>query len=315
MRAMALTELGGADRLALAELPRPKPRRGEILLRVVACGVNPVDWKIAEGSATSRWPHAFPLVPGWDAAGVVEELGEGTSRFRKGDRVFCYARKPVVQWGTYAEYLAVDEGAAALMPSNLLFEEAAAVPLAALTAWQALFSKAGIAAGASVLVHGAAGGVGHFAVQLAANAGAVVAGTAGKENQDFVRSLGAVLAVDYGAEPIADAVRRRFAEGVDVVLDAVGGEGSDPVLEGLRPGGTLVSITGSRLEGAARARGCRFESFLVEPSAEHLRQIALLAERKRLRPQLAKIRPLAGAAEAWAESKAGHVRGKLVLNL
>lgn len=315
MRAMALTEFGGPDRLAPADLPRPKPRRGEILVRVVSCGVNPVDWKLAEGLLSTAWPHAFPLVPGWDAAGVVDELGEGSGRFRKGDRVYCLARKPVAQWGAYAEYLAVDEAAAALMPVNLLFEEAAAVPLAALTAWQALFTKAGLAAGQTVLVHGASGGVGHFAVQLAANAGARVAGTAGTANQEFVASLGAELAVDHTRDGIAESVRRRFAEGVDVVLDAVGGDDSDLLLDALRPGGILVSITGPRLEAPARSRGFRFESFLVEPSAEQLRRIALLAERKRLKPHLSKIRPLARAAEAWAESKAGHVRGKLVLNL
>lgn len=170
MKAVAMHAFGGPEVLVVTDLPRPKPDRGELLIRTLAAGVNPVDWKIREGSL-SRVPHGFPLIPGWDVAGVVDELGEGCQRFRKGERVFAYARKLHIQWGTYAEYVCVPERHVALMPPSLLFEEAAAIPCAALTAEQAL-ARAGLAAGATLLVLNGSGGVGHFALQLAKIAGA-----------------------------------------------------------------------------------------------------------------------------------------------
>jgi NADPH2:quinone reductase len=150
MKAVALHAFGGPEALTVTDLPRPKPERGEVLLRTLAAGVNPVDWKICEGRLAPV-PHAFPLIPGWDVAGVVEELGEGCQKFRKGDRVFAYARKPFIQWGTFAEYVGVPERHVALMPPSLLFEEAATIPCAALTAQQAL-TRAGVAPGATLLV-------------------------------------------------------------------------------------------------------------------------------------------------------------------
>jgi len=314
VRAMAIEEFGDLDRLKSMDLPRPKPDRGEVLVRVVAAGVNPVDWKIIEGRLRGALPHAFPLVPGWDVAGVVEELGEGASRFRRGERVFAYARKPVVQWGTFAEYVALGEEFVALMPSNLLFEEAAAVPLAALTAHQALL-KGALGSGKTVLVHGAAGGVGHFAVQLARNAGARVLGTASAANQAFVVGLGAEAAVDYQREDFRQAVRRVAPEGVDLVLDTVGGETLERSLEVLKPGGRLVSIVDRPDPSRCEQRGVAGDFVFVEPNGEQLKQLAGLVERGRLKPHVSRIRPLGEAAAALAESRAGHVRGKLVLAL
>src|SRR5512143_1912250 len=189
MRAVAFQAFGGPETLAVMDLPRPKPAPGEILIRAVAAGVNPVDWKMREGGL-SRLPHAFPIIPGWDVAGVVDELGEGCHRFRKGDRVFAYARKPYLHWGTYAECVAVPEKDAAPMPANLLFEEAAGIPCAALTAHQAL-TRAGLGSGATLLVLNGSGVVGHFALQLARIAGARSMATAGPRNQEFVLGQGA----------------------------------------------------------------------------------------------------------------------------
>ena len=244
MRAVAIESFGGSERLRLTDVPRPRPSRDEVLVRTVAAGVNPVDWKIREGFLADRSPHAFPLVPGWDVAGVVEEIGESISRFRKGDKVWAYARKPVVQWGTYAEFVAVREDHVALMPSKLLFEEAAGIPLAALTAYQALFVHARVESGMTVLVHAAAGGVGHFAVQLATHAGARVYGTASSANHPFVLELGAVGAIDYGREDFREGVSRLCPDGVDVVLDAVGGDTQHRSLDVVKAGGSLVSIVG-----------------------------------------------------------------------
>lgn len=311
MRAIAIDEFGGP--LKAVTLSRPKPGRGEILIRVVAAGVNPVDWKIREGQLKNAFPHAFPIVLGWDVAGIVDELGEGTGRLRKGDKVWAYARKPVVQWGSFAEFVAVPETSASIIPPRLLFEEAASVPLAALTAHQAL-AKAQIHAGDAVLVHAAAGGVGHFAVQLARNLGAKVYGTAGPRNQEFVLGLGAAAAIDYTREDFREALRRFCPEGVQVVLDCVGGESLTRSFDVLHPGGRLVSIVDPNVAALAPA-GVRAEYVFVAPSAEHLELLAALFPRQKLKTHVSKIYPLKDAAQALEESKAGHVRGKLVLAL
>ena len=315
MRAVAIESFGGPDRLHLTDLPRPKAGKAEVLVRTVAVGVNPADWKIREGYLDGRMPHAFPLVPGWDVAGVVDEIGEGTSRFRKGDKVWAYARKPVLQWGTYADFVAVREDHAALMPSAYLFEEAAAVPMAALTAYQALFSVARLEKGATVLVHAAAGGVGHFAVQLASHAGARVLGTAGSDNHAFVLELGADRAIDYREEDFRDAVRRLCPDGIDVVLDAVGGDTQVRSLEVLKPGGILVSIVSEPDADQANEHGVRARFLFVEPHGEQLTILAREIDRGRLRAHVGKMFPLAEAARAHEESQVGHVRGKLVLTL
>jgi NADPH2:quinone reductase len=286
-----------------------------VLIRVVAAGVNPVDVMVRQGRLQNEFPHAFPLIPGWDAAGVVEEFGEGAGRFRKGDRVWSYTRKPLVQWGSYAEYVAVPESSVALMPSKLLYEEAAAVPVAGLTAFQSLFGHRAIGSGASVLVHAAAGSVGGIAVQLARNAGARVIGTAGPENQDYIAALGAV-AVDYTAEDFADAVGRHFPDGVDLVIDGVGGEVTARSLAVIRRGGRLVALVDPPDLDAAAQRNVIAQNLISEPNSEQLGLLARMYEQGTLRqPHLQKIYPLAEAAEAQRVVAEGHVRGKLVLNL
>jgi NADPH2:quinone reductase len=295
------------------ELPEPRPAAGEVLIRTVAAGVNPVDWKLREGSL-ARLPHAFPLIPGWDVAGVVEELGEGCHRLRKGQRVFAYARKPFLQWGTYAECVTVPEAHAAAMPASLLFEEAAAVPCAALTAHQALVA-AGLSGGARLLVLNGSGGVGHFALQLARLAGARSLATAGPRNQEFVLGQGAEAAIDHTRDELVPAVKSRFPDGADVVLDAYGGEPLRSALDAVKPGGIVVSVVGQVDPGEVSARGIRFARISSQPSGEQLEIFAAHAKRKALRPAVQTIYPLDQAARAQDESRAGHVRGKLVLAL
>src|SRR5262245_16889102 len=292
MRAIAVQAFGGPETLALLDLPRPKPTRGEILLRIVAAGVNPVDVKIREGKLPAGVTHGFPLIPGWDAAGVVDELGEGCQRFRKGDRVFAYARKPHVQWGTYAEYVAVAERHVAHMPPSLLFEEAGAIPCAALTAQQA-FGKIGLGSGASLLMLNGSGGVGHFALQLAKLAGVRSLATAGSRNQEFVLSVGAEAAIDHDRDDLASAVMSRFPEGVDAVLDAIGGEWLSSSVELVRPGGVMVSVAGMLDAAAVKNRGVRFERVSSAPSGEQLAALAALAGRRKLKPHVQKIYSLA----------------------
>ncbi len=315
MRAMAIDSFGGLEGLKATDVPRPRPEKGEVLIRIVAAGVNPVDNMMLRGLLTDALPHAFPLIPGWDAAGVVEEFGEGATRFRKGDRVWAFAKKPVLQLGCFAEYVSVPESSVAIMPSKLLFEEAAAVPVVGLTAFQALVEKHGLASGNTVLIHAAAGGVGSIGVQLARNAGARVFGTAGSGNQDFVAGLGAT-AIDYTAEDFAEAVRRHCPDGVDVVLDTIGGEVQAKSLELVRPGGSLVSIVEPPDTQAAAARNVSARFVTTEPSAEQLGLLSSMYEQGALKqPHLQKIYSLDQAAEALSVQAQGHVRGKLVLNL
>jgi len=314
MKAVAIHAFGGPEVLALTDLPRPKTERGEVLVRTLAAGVNPVDWKVREGLMSPRVPHGFPLIPGWDVAGVVEELGEGCQRFRKGDRVFAYARKPLIQWGTYAEYVAVAERHVALMPPSLLFEEAAAIPCAALTAGQAL-ERAGVTAGARLLVLNGSGGVGHFALQLAKIAGARSIATAGERNQEFMLSQGAEATIDTARDDLAGAVASRFPDGVELVLDAIGGDPLVAALAVVKPGGVIVSVVDTLDPDAVKARGVRFERISSTPSGEQLALFASHAGRKKLRPHVQTIYPLASAAQAQEESRGGHVRGKLVLAL
>jgi NADPH2:quinone reductase len=313
MKAVAMNAFGGPEVLALTDLPRPKADRGELLIRTLAAGVNPVDWRVREGRLAAI-PHGFPLIPGWDVAGVVDELGEGCQRFRKGDRVFAYARKPHLQWGTYAEYVAVAERHVALMPPSLLFEEAAAIPCAALTAQQAL-ARTGVGTGATLLVLNGSGGVGHFALQLAKIAGARTLATAGAQNQEFVMSQGAEVAIDYTRDDLASVVSARFPGGVDAVLDAIGGEPLAGALAVLKPGGVIVSVVDTLDAETVRLSGVRFERIHSTPSGEQLAAFAAHAGRKKLRPHVQTIFPLASAAEAQEVSRAGHVRGKLVLAL
>ncbi len=313
MRAIAIEEFGGPEKLKPMTLPEPKAGRGEVLVRVVAAGVNPVDWKIREGWLRTMLPHAFPLVPGWDVAGTVEELGESATRFRKGERVWAYARKPVVQWGAYAEWIAVPEAIVGKMPSKLLFEEAASVPLAALTALQCLRREPALGPGKTALVLASAGGVGHFGVQLARNAGARVLAVAGPRNQEFVLGLGADAAIDYTREDWSDAVDRLCPEGVDFVLDALGGEDQRKAFDIVKPGGRIVGIVGDPDADLARKREVAADFVFAEPSSEDLAFLGGLVDSGRLRTEVTKVFPLADAHEAQKLSQAGHVRGKLVL--
>lgn len=315
MRAIAIQEFGGVDKLELIDLPRPRPAKGEVLIRVVAAGVNPVDALIRAGKLARSMPHNFPLIPGWDAAGVVEEFGEGASGFRKGDRVWACAQKPVVQWGTYADYVSVPESGVAMMPSKLLFEEASAIPCAALTAYQCLFSEPGIGSGSSVLIHAAAGGVGHFAVQLARHAGARVLGTGSTANQEFILRQGATVAIDYTKEDFAEVARRHHPEGLDLVIDCIGGDVQTKSLGILKPGGHLVSLVSRSMATAAAERDSRVHPLEVVPRSDQLNLLSQMVDHKRLVPHVHKIYALRDAADAHSAIEAGHVRGKLVLNL
>jgi NADPH:quinone reductase-like Zn-dependent oxidoreductase len=308
VRAIGIHEFGGRDKLQLLDLPEPKVPPDFVKIRVHAAGVNPVDWKIREGRSEPRFPVVFPLVPGWDAAGVVAEVGPAVTEFAPGDEVYAYCRKHFLGEGTYAEYVSVPDASVACKPESLSFEQAAGIPLASLTAYQALFLAAGLTAGERVLVSAAAGGVGSFAVQLAIDAGAEVIGVASEQHRDRVLELGAYEVIDRSRD-VAEAVRELIPDGVDVAFDLYGDE---RLGDAVRDEGRLVSIAAPP---SYDARGVVASYVFVRPDGEQLEELAALADGGRLLVDIAEVLPLEEAARAHELSEAGHVRGKLVLRV
>lgn len=306
MRAISQDVLGGPEVLHEVELARPVPGFSQILVAVHASGLNPTDWKHRARRAFLPEP---PFVLGWDVSGVVEAVGFGVTLFKPGDEVFGMLPYPNGV-GAHAEYVTGPARAFAHKPRTLTHVEAGALPLAGLTAWQALVDTADVRPGQRVLIQAAAGGVGHLAVQIARARGAHVIGTASAANHDFVRGLGADEVIDYRTTDIADAVRD-----IDVVLDSLGGESPHRCLATLRPGGILVSLLGAGgdLAEQAAATGVRLAAMLVEADHAGMVAIAGLAEAGKLRPTIAGTFPLAEAAKAHALGDTGHTAGKLVL--
>jgi NADPH:quinone reductase-like Zn-dependent oxidoreductase len=308
VRAIGIHEFGGRDKLQLLELPEPKVPPDFVKIQIRAAGVNPVDWKIREGRSEPRFPVVFPVVPGWDAAGIVAEVGPAVTEFAPGDEVYAYCRKHFLGEGTYAEYVSVPDTYVARKPESLSFEQTAAIPLASSTAYQALFLAAGLTAGERVLVSAAAGGVGSFAVQLAVDAGVEVIGVASEPHRDRVLELGAYEVIDRSRD-VVEAVHEFVPEGVDVAFDLYGDE---RLGEAVRDGGRLVSIAAPP---SYRERGVVPTYVFVRPDGELLEELAAVADDGRLVVDLAEVLPLEQAARAQELSEGGHVRGKLVLRV
>lgn len=315
MKAIVMKGFGGTEALIWQEIPTPTPAPGEVLIRIRAAGVNPVDWKIGEGGLARLFPCAFPLIPGWDAAGTIAALGEDVSGFAEGDRVWSFCRKPVIQWGTYAEYVTMPAHAVALMPGSLSFSQASAIPLAGLTAWQSLFDVAQLRPGQTVLIHAAAGGVGSLAVPLAKWAGATVIATARTANHHYVRSLGADHIIDYTTDDFVTAVKALAPTGVDLAFGTVGGDVLTRSYDVVRAGGLLISITDKTDKVLAESRGIRVKYVFVKPDGPQLQRLAGLLDSKTLQPPEIMEIPLTQAAEAMELSKSGHVRGKITLTV
>jgi NADPH2:quinone reductase len=315
MKAMVINGFGDSSRLEIAEVPNPQAQADEVLIRVTYAGVNPVDWKIREGMLEGLFPHRFPLILGWDAAGTVAAVGTAVTGFQVDDKVNAYCRKPIVQWGTYAEYVAMASSAVAPMPANLTFAQAAAIPLTALTSWQALFDAGQLKAGQSVLIHAGAGGTGGMAIQLAKHAGATVFTTASAGNHEYVRSLGADHVIDYQRESFVEAIKNGSREGVDLAYVTIGGDVLRNSYRVVKPGGALVTIVEAPDVEEARRLGIRASFVFVEPNGTQLREITRLIEAGRVRPPAIAEMNLEEAARAQELSQAGHVRGKLVLKI
>ncbi|MFF9197761.1 NADP-dependent oxidoreductase [Streptomyces sp. NPDC014779] len=309
MRAISQDTHGTPEVLTEVTLPRPTPGPGQVLVAVRAAGVNPTDWK---HRAAGLFLDRLPLVLGWDVSGVVEAVGFGVTLFKPGDEVFGMLPYPHGV-GSHAEYVTGPARAFARKPAGIDHVQAGALPLAALTAHQALVDTAAVGAGQRVLIHAAAGGVGHLAVQIAKSRGAYVIGTASAPKHDFVRSLGADEVVDYRTTDFRDVVRD-----VDVVLDPLSGDTRSRSLDVLRPGGVLVSILpGTDPEEAAKAaaRGVRVETLLVEADHAGMNAVADLVAAGSLRAHVAAVFPLAEAAGAHALGETERTAGKIVLTV
>ena len=309
MRAVTQRTVGGPEVLEVVDAPKPEPAPTEVLVRVAAAGVNPVDWKVRARGGFLGDP---PFTVGWDVAGTVEKVGPGVTRFAVGDRVFGMPRFPK-QAACYAEYVTSPSRQLARTPDALSDVEAAAVPLAALTAWQALVETAGVLTGQRVLVLGAAGGVGHLAVQIAKARGAHVIGTARVGKHDFLAELGADEAVDYTEQPVEDVVAD-----IDVVLDLVGDESTARTLGTLRDGGVFILVpSAASVDSLRESAGERVHvtGILVEPDRAGLESLCGLVESGHLRPHVSQTFPLEDAASAHEAGETGRTQGKLVLTV
>lgn len=305
MKAITYSEFGGPEVLTLSEMDKPKVGPGEVRIRVRSAAVNPVDWKVAQGALDGLMHAEFPVIPGWDVAGVVDEVGLDTPEFAAGDEVFAYARADWLHRGTYAEYITVSVRAVARKPASLDWDQAAALPLAGLTAYQVL-TRLGVGDGDTVLVHNASGGVGGFAVQIARHLGARVIGTASPANHDAVRELGAEP-VAYG-EGLVERVREAAPEGVSVVVDFIGGV-TEQTMAVLADGGRHASIA----DPSVLAHGGAY--MWVRPDAADLATLAGLADEGVLRVDIARTFDLQEAADAWRLAAQGHTRGKIALRV
>lgn len=308
MKAIRIHNYGDGEALVYEDAPLPEPGPEDVRVRVHAAGVNPVDWKIREGYLSAMLPYPMPLTLGWDVSGVVEQVGANVSGVSIGDAV--YSRPDIARNGAYAQYVVVRASEVAPKPGSLSHNEAAAVPLAALTAWQGLFDHAKLGKGERVLVHAGAGGVGSFAIQFAKWAGAQVIATASAANESLVRELGADEFVDYRSQRFEDVL-----ENVDVVLDTIGGETQERSFSLLGDGARLFSVVGTPDADKLAAAGASGGMFMVQPSRDELGRIASLIDEGTVRVLIDSVFPLSEARAAHAKSQTGRARGKIVLEV
>lgn len=308
MKAVRIHTHGGLETLTYEDAPRPEPSADEVLIRVHAASVNPVDWKIRDGYGKDRFKHRMPLILGWDVAGKVETVGSEVKRFSPGDAVYGYTS--LFRDGAYAEFVVAKEAEIAIKPASLDFVQASAVPVGALTAWQALFDTAGLTANQRVLIHAASGGVGSMAVQLAKAKAAHVIGTASARNQDFVRELGADEVIDYQATKF-----ETVANDLDVVFDTIGGDTQERSFGVLRKGGFLVSIVAPPSQETAAKYGVQSTMVGVQPNGAQLEEIARLIDNGQLKPYVETVLPLSEVRRSHELSQSSRTRGKIVLQV
>jgi NADPH:quinone reductase-like Zn-dependent oxidoreductase len=308
MKAIVIHEYGGPEVLKYEDVPRPEPKENEILVRVIAAGVNPVDGMVRAGMFAKYGRTPFPMIPGYDIAGTVEKTGPKITKFKKGDSVYAYLS--LKDGGGYAEYAVATEVEAAPKPRSISFVEAAGVPVVALTAWQALIDTAKLSAGQTVLIHGGSGGVGSFAIQIAKARGARVIATASTANQDLLKQLAADVAIDYTKTRFEDVARD-----VDVVLDSVGKDTLARSYGVVKKGGFIVSLVARPDPTELEKHGIYGAPINVEPNSGELAEIGKLIDDKKIKVIISQVLPLPEAIKAHEQVATGHTRGKIVLKV
>lgn len=306
MKAVRIHQYGDKDVLTYEDAPLPEIASTDVRVRIVAASVNPVDWKIREGYLQQLISYSFPLTLGWDVSGVIDAVGSEVTGFSIGDAVF--SRPDIKRNGTYAEYVAIRGDEVAHKPKTVSHVEAASLPLAGITAWDALITVGQLAADQRVLIHAGSGGVGSLAIQLAKSRGAFVIATTSGRNRSFVESLGADEVIDYQEQPF-----QTVARDIDLVFDTLGGEVQEASWSVLKPGGLLVSIVSPPSEERAKALGMRSAFVFIEPNAEILDQLSMLVDTGALRPIVGAEFALEDIASAHAFSQTGRAVGKIVL--
>ena len=310
MKAIIIDQYGGKEQLKMREVSNPIILENEVLIEMHATSINPIDWKIREGHLKDAMPWKFPIVLGWDAAGVVKDIGGKASSFKKGDRVF--ARPQTTPNGTYSEYIAVPEDLVVKIPENISFEEAASIPLAGMTAWQALVDHGHIKQGDKVLIHAGAGGVGSLAIQLAKNLGAYVATTGSNKNIELLKSLGADKVINYEESDFSNEIKD-----YDLVFDTMGGEVQEKSYKVLRNGGKLVTIVQTPDQEKAKEYGVTAIFFMLNPNGKDLKKLAGFLESGELKPLVGHIFEFneEGLREAHELSQSHHAKGKIVIKI
>ena len=306
MKAVLIYKYGGPEVLEYTDAPIPEIKPDEVLIKVIATSINPVDYKVRKGLSYPR--AGFPAILGWDVSGVIEKAGSDVHDFKPGDEV--YARPNVMRDGTYAEYVAVQAKEISAKPKKLDHLQSASIPLAGLTAWQGLFDHGKLKAGQRILINGAAGGVGTLAVQLAKWKGAYVIGTASENNIDFLKELGTDEVINYKKQKVEEVLKD-----MDVVFDTIGGDAQVKLLQVMKPGGILVSTVGLKDEEAIKAKGMHGVKYVALSIPADLKHLADLADEGKLKPVIAKILPLTEIREAHELIEKGHVRGKIVITI
>ncbi|WP_051286553.1 NADP-dependent oxidoreductase [Salinimicrobium terrae] len=310
MKAAKYEEFGGPEKVKVGKMKIPELKEGEVLVRIKSAGVNPVDGVVLNGTYKDMMPHKLPVIPGWDMSGVIEERGHAARRFEVGDEVYAYARRPEVKWGTFAEYVVLPESCLASKPGSISFEEAAAIPLAGLTAYQALYEAGGLKEGQTVLILGASGGVGSYAIQLAKARNAKVIGVASEKNHEYMKSLGADHTIDYHDRDVGEATKEKYSDGVDLIFDCTSGKTMKQSLKALKAGGKMVSILTQKGD---IEQDINFEFVFVEPNPTQLDHISKLVKDDQLKVNISKKYHLDEIGEALKQIKTLHTTGKIVL--
>jgi NADPH2:quinone reductase len=315
MKAVFLTRFGGSDVLQIGDIARnEKIGEHEVRIRAAYTSVNPVDWKIREGYLQTMIPHEFPLIPGWDVSGTIAEVGSAVTHLKKGDAVFAYGRKDVVQYGTYAEEVVLPSASVAKKPTSISLADAAAVPLTGLTAWQAVTELLKVGPGDTILVTAGSGGTGSFAVQFAKLFGATVIATGSQKNFDYIKGLGADHVIDYSDDVVA-AVKKIVPSGVTKVFDAIGGTGLSEAYRCLARGARLVSIVDTPDAAILAAAGATGEFHFVYPSGQQLATLAGLIDAHKISLPAISVGSIKDAVKHQDLNREGHTRGKVVLTI